>query len=395
MKITFPQTTQSSRQFITIFHHCQSMSNELKSKYLYLHFFTSVPVIGPVTLNRIVAHFGSAAKAYEQIGGNWSALNLNQKILEAIKVQATTFNFQKEEDLLSREKIQLLSINDPDYPLLLKQVHNPPPLLYLKGNKDILNSRMLLAVVGTRTFTAYGKSSCQQLTAELISADCTIVSGLALGIDAIAHETSLANNGRTIAVLGTGIDDRSIYPRANFQLAQRIIQSNGCVISQFPPGTQSLKHNFPMRNRIISGLSKGTLVIEAAEKSGSLITAYAALEQNRDIFAIPGSIFSPASAGTNLLIQKGAKLVMDADDILNEFPESQIKSHQPELTTYNPQITRLNKTEKAIVEALSQPLDLDMLLINTQLLPSQLLSTITVLELKGLIKKVGAEYVRL
>ncbi|MDD5295073.1 MAG: DNA-processing protein DprA, partial [Patescibacteria group bacterium] len=207
-----------------------------------------------------------------------------------------------------KEDIKIMAITDKSYPALLNEIYNPPPLIYYKGELDLKND-FTLAVVGTRKFTAYGEQITDYLVKDLAANGLTIASGLALGIDSLAHLATLATGGKTIAVLGSGLDRENIYPSQNRYLADKIIASGGAIMSELPLGTPPLRHNFPQRNRLISGLSLGTLVIEAGEKSGALITAAYALEQNREVFAVPGHIHSPVSAGPNKLIKEGAKVV--------------------------------------------------------------------------------------
>jgi len=215
-------------------------------------------------------------------------------------------------------KIEEIEIESKDYPEQLKEIYNPPLNLYVLGNKELLKQGGI-AIVGTRKATDYGKKMTLQFAQDLSQNGINIISGLALGIDTCAHLGTLkANNkGKTIAVLGSGIDN--IYPNQNIELARQIIQSGGCIISEYPVGVPANKLNFPQRNRIISGLSKGVLVIEAGENSGSLITADLALEQGRDVFAVPGNISSQMSIGTNNLIKQGAKLVTSYTDIIDEI----------------------------------------------------------------------------
>ncbi len=207
------------------------------------------------------------------------------------------------------------------YPKRLLEIHTSPEILYCRGNLKLLNS-LSFGVVGTRKLTSYGKEAARSITTDLAKNGFTIVSGLALGIDAVAHKAALDSNAKTIAVLGSGIDDTCIYPETNFSLAKEILDKDGLIISEYPIGTPGYKSNFPERNRIISGLSVGVLIVEADKASGSLITARCALDQNRDVFAVPGSIFSSKSIGPNSLIQKGAKLVTSARDILEEYEQN-------------------------------------------------------------------------
>lgn len=220
---------------------------------------------------------------------------------------------------MSQFPIKELLLGDPLYPKLLKEISDPPPRLYYRGT--LRPELFHIAFVGSRKMTEYGKRSVEKIMTELKDGPFAIVSGLAFGIDSQAHSCALKNNLYTIAVLGSPIDSRYIYPRQHRTLAHHILQNGGAIISEYQTGSPVLPRNFSLRNRIISGISKGTVVIEAQIKSGALITSNYALNQNRDVFAVPGSIFSDYSEGTNSLIKRGAKLVMSAMDILNEFPE--------------------------------------------------------------------------
>ena len=215
------------------------------------------------------------------------------------------------------KEIKTINLEDKDYPLLLKNIINPPKTLYIKG--EILRNEKCFAIVGTRRCSEYGKSIAFSIARDLSKAGFTIVSGMAIGIDTSAHKGSLEINKRTIAVLGTGIDEQSIYPQENLELSDEILKNNGCLISEYPAENRGSKFTFPERNRIISGLSLGVLVVEANFGSGALITARHAQEQKRKIFAIPGSINSINSRGCHDLIKKGAKLVENAYDILKEL----------------------------------------------------------------------------
>jgi DNA processing protein len=212
--------------------------------------------------------------------------------------------------------IQCITVFDPSYPLLLKQIYNPPWVLYLKGDVELLQSNRMIAIVGTRIPTLYGERMTEYFVDSLVQNNWVTISGLASGIDSIVHQSTLNKKGKTIAVLGSGF--QHIYPKKNIPLANKVV-SNGLLLSEYPPNRYPRKWQFPERNRIISGLSLGTIVMEAKEKSGSLITANIALEQNREVFALPGPVDSPFSVGTNLLIQQGAKMILKPDDIYAEI----------------------------------------------------------------------------
>jgi len=304
----------------------------------------------------------------------------------------------KEWEKLEQHQIKFITLKDQEYPLLLKEIPYPPLGLYLKGelpkNSNFERSEKkgsseqsekgsyFLSVVGTRKISSYGKLAIEKLLKDLIPYHFVIISGLALGADTLSHKIALDEGGKTIAVLGSGLD--RIFPAINKSLSQKIIQ-NGTLISEYPLGTPPLKHHFPWRNRIISGLSPATLVIEAPEKSGALITANFALEQNRDVFAVPGSIFNKNSLGPNNLIKIGAKLISQTEDILEEY-------HLEISTTSQTLKTRDNhfdsQLEKEIYETLetSEPLLVDKIIEKANHKTTEVLIGLASLELKGLIK---------
>lgn len=295
------------------------------------------------------------------------------------------FNITQTWERLQKENISLVEYGGPDFPPLLNEIYDPPLLLYVKGSlrKDI--DRFPLAVVGSRHPSPYGKQVAQELTLELARQGLTIVSGLALGIDALAHTAALEACGRTIAVLGSGLDWEHIYPTQNRQLAEKIIANNGAVISEFPLDTLPLRHHFPIRNRLISGLSFGTLVIEAAEDSGSLITARSALEQNREVFSVPGSIYSPLSYGPNNLLKMGAKVITTASDILDAL---RLEPAMPLLTKSAPIAD--SAEEAALLKVLTkEPQHIDFLAKQSNLTAPISASTLTLMEMKGRVKNLG------
>jgi DNA processing protein len=278
--------------------------------------------------------------------------------------------------------IRKITLQDKDYPAILKEIHDPPKELYIKG--EIINQdKVAIGVVGTRKYTQYGKEVCLDIAGKLARLGITIVSGLAKGIDTFAHQAALESGGRTIAVLGSGMDKRSFFPRSNYSLSEKISQQ-GAVISEYPPGTRGNFFTFPQRNRIISGLSLGVVVIEAPEESGALITATLALEQNREVFAIPGSIYEKNSVGTNRLIKLGAKLVTDIEDILEELNLSHL------LTLEKKKVKPDNKEEEIILSILSaQPIHIDEVIKNSKLPAGIVNSTLMILELKKAVRNLG------
>jgi len=278
------------------------------------------------------------------------------------------------------EEIRKISIDDKEYPKLLKEIKDPPEFLYVRG--EILSEDSFFAVVGTRRFSSYGKEVTLEIAGDLAEAGLTIVSGLAPGIDTFAHQATIERKKRTIAVLGTGIDERSIYPQSNLNLARKIIETEGCLISEYPPGTPGSQFTFPQRNRIISGLSLGALVVEAKEKSGALITANWAKKQGRKVFAVPGLIYSSNSKGCHYLIKNGAKLVENANDILLELNLS--------LTTRPGRVEGETEEENLILNALKEEsLYIDKIIEKTKLSAASVASTIAILEIKGKVKNLG------
>ncbi|HEX9163496.1 MAG TPA: DNA-processing protein DprA [Thermoanaerobaculia bacterium] len=276
---------------------------------------------------------------------------------------------------------------DPDYPPLLREIIDPPLALHVRGNRALL-AQAAVAVVGSRRASPYGINAAQAITRQLVATGLAIVSGLARGIDAAAHEAALDSHGQTIAVLGTGID--VVYPRGNIRLFRRVEQE-GLIVSEFAPGTPPLPENFPVRNRVISGLCAGTIIVEATSRSGSLITARMAAEQGREVFAVPGSIFSKGAEGTHRLIQYGAKLVHDADDVLDELPgDFQRKRQAAEAEPESPMrevLAVLSRDEATHVDALAARLSLA---------PGTVAESLLQLELGGWIRALpGSRYVRI
>ncbi len=280
------------------------------------------------------------------------------------------------------DKIKTIQIQDKDYPEPLKKIIAPPKILYCRGELD-LGGNPALAVVGPRRCSNYGRQATMEIVAELSRVGFIIISGMAKGIDTVAHQTALDSGGRTIAVLGTGINEKNIYPQENIGLSKKIIQKGGAIISEFPVGTPGHKGNFPLRNRIVSGLSLGTLVIEAKDRSGALITANHAFKQKRKVFALPGSIYSPNSSGCHTLIKKGAELVERAEDIL--------KGLQLHLIISKKEISLDSKEEEIILNALKnkKAMHIDEIIEKIELDPAKVISTLTGLEIKGIIKNLS------
>ena len=230
-------------------------------------------------------------------------------------------NLNNHLEYIKNNKIEIITIKDKEYPQILKQIYDPPIAIYLIGNKNILNDTNI-AIIGCRECSEYGKNMARQLAYNIANNKINIVSGLAKGIDAESHIGAIKANAKTIAVLGNGID--TIYPKENITIAKEIIEKGGAIITEYPLGTKPQRKNFPERNRIVSGISKGVIVVEAKEKSGTLITVDFALEQGRDVFVVPGNLNSKNSVGTNELIKQGAKIITSYKDIIEEYKGGEI-----------------------------------------------------------------------
>lgn len=352
---------------------------------IYLVALSKFPKFGSKSLLKLKRAFSNFEKAFKSNLDKLIKAGIDDNIAMEFISERSKIEPEKEWEKLEKENITVITIDDLTYPPLLKEIYDPPALLYIKGRWEKGLDEFPLAVVGTRQITPYGRQTVLEIVAPLAQAGISIISGLAIGIDAAAHEAALGQNGRTIAVLGSGLDEENIYPTRNRQLAHRIIEKGGAVISEFPTGTLPLRHHFPIRNRIISGLSLGTLVIEAAEDSGSLITARSALEQNREVFSIPGSIFSPISIGPNNLLKMGAKVVTEAQDILDA-----LHLEKAEEFIENKKILPDTAEEAAILNILTrEPQHIDEIIKKTSL-PSYLASsTLTLMEMKGKVRNLG------
>lgn len=279
-----------------------------------------------------------------------------------------------------------IKFGEENYPKLLAQIADPPKQLYCRGNLELLNNECI-AVVGTRKLTSYGREAAHKITTGLVQTGFTIVSGLAMGIDAVAHQATLDAGGKTIAVLGGGVSDQKIGPKVNLSLAQKILKNNGLLVSEYSDEEEIFAPNFAVRDRIISGLSRGVLVIEAAEGSGALITASCALDQNRDVFAIPGSIFSSKSFGPNTLIKNGAKLVSTVQDITDEY------GYNLNIFAKNGNTAPAkNPIEQSIIAILEErgEATADEIINESGIGISQVLSSLSLLEVRGILKNVGS-----
>ena len=335
----------------------------------------------------VSAKIGALANIFSAFSGNWERAwhsDLQKFCPRDVDWKKTKEKIDPEAALrnLAKENISLLNIKDKSYPELLKHISDPPFVLYVKGSTEILNSQCF-GVVGTRRLTEYGQRATPFFVKDLVAGGFTIVSGLALGVDTFAHRGTLENEGKAIAVLGTGSDERTIYPTQNLKLARDIVAKGGAIITEYAPKTHGTSFTFPQRNRIISGLSKGVLVIEADIKSGALITAKNAVDQNRDLFCVPGSIYSVTSQGTNFMIKKGAKLVASGEDILEDYGISATKVRK----CFKPS----NEVEAKIMALLDrEPLTNDEIIRNSGFDTAKVNIALTIMELEKKIKCLGS-----
>ncbi len=343
--------------------------------------FSLIPGIGRVRLAQLENHFSNLEYAWESGPADLKRAGLDNSSMSAVISWRPKLSLEAEMKKLDRYGVKVLTWHDPNYPSRLKEIYDYPPILYVRGSLRP-EDEWCLAVVGTRRATAYGRQITEEIVTDLAQNKITIVSGLARGIDSVAHHSALEVSGRSIAVLACGLD--VVYPNENANLARRIIQQ-GALISEYPLGTRPKPSNFFPRNRIMSGLSLGVLVAEAGEASGAMNTAHWAIEQNREVFAIPGSILSPTSRGTNHLIQEGAKLVRDYTDIMEELNLTAV-ARQIEIKEVIPS----SDTESLLLKKLgAEPTHIDEVCRSSGLSISTVSSTLAMMELKGLIKQVG------
>jgi DNA processing protein len=343
--------------------------------------FNLVKGIGAVRLQALIQYFGNLETAWQASESELLSAGLSQRIIDVfVDTRHKIDPIQAYEDILKKE-IKILTWEDPDYPDKLMNIDQPPPVIYIRGSIKP-EDRWAVAIVGTRRVTSYGRQVTEQVSTYLARNGLTVVSGLARGVDGVAHQTTLANNGRTIAVLGSGIDQ--IYPPEHRQLAEKIIE-NGAVISDYHPGTPPDAGNFPPRNRIISGLSLATVVVEAGETSGALITATFAAEQGREVFAVPGPIYAPQSKGTNRLIREGAQPLLDPVDIMESLNLRKV-DHYKQASLLLPG----DELETKLMEILNlEPVYIDEIQSKAGFPVEKVSAALTMMELKGMVKQVS------
>lgn len=288
------------------------------------------------------------------------------------------------------DTIHVIGFSDPEYPALLREIHKPPEQLYVRGNIEILSSKLLFGVVGSRKATMYGRQACATLLPPCVQHGMILVSGMAYGIDSFAHRICIDQHRPTVAVLGSSVDDDYLYPRGNRTLAQEIIAAGGTLVSEYAPGTKAFLGSFPARNRIIAGLCKAIIIMQAAKRSGSLITARLALEENRDVFSIPGPITDPACEGTNALIRDGAAMALDPIDILSRY---ELSESNEEALIHEP----LREELEAIFTKLSfEPMQIDDIVAACNTSIQDISAGLAELEMIGIVEHVGGmKYVKI
>ncbi len=335
------------------------------------------------SLRRLRARFpNDGARAVAASREELLSLGITEKTTNAF----VSWRPHVEAEMLARrcdgEGIRLVLDDDDEFPDYLKHSADPPAALFVRGAR--LELKQPIAVVGTRSMTHYGSKVTEKLCTDLVYGGCEIVSGLAFGVDAKAHEVTLASQGITVAVLAGGCNDEALYPRTNLRLAKQILESGGTILSESAPGTDSFRYLFPLRNRLIASLSVATVVVEAAEKSGSLITAKLALEENRDVFAVPGPITSEQSAGTNQLLKLGAIPCLGAQEVLELF---HVQGRAVEAMPIH-----ASDEERELLETLNQPLHVDDLIRAVEREPRAVASVLAAMEVKGLVEQQGGGF---
>jgi DNA processing protein len=361
------------------------MRDHITSDIPYWIAFSHIESIGPQKFKLLTAFFPDMKTAWNANSFEFKLAGLTEKDIAVINIRRNELDPGQLLEKIERLGLSVVTINDASYPRRLKEIHSPPSLLYIKG-KLPAHIDLALAVVGTRKTSPYGRTVTPTLVQALARTGVIIVSGLALGIDALAHQAALDAGGQTIAVLGCGLDE--IYPVSNRRLAEDVISHGGALISEYPPGVQPLRQHFPARNRIISGLSRGVLVIEGSEDSGSLITAKCAIDQNRDVLAVPGNIMSKTSIGPNNLIKMGAKAVTSAEDVL-----AALDLELAEQFRENSIIIPASPDEEKLLECIGhEPVHIDEIIQKSKLNTSIINSALTMMEMKGIVRHLGGMY---
>ncbi len=345
--------------------------------------------VGNVTYRQLLERFASPREVLRTSPARLTEAGINARIAQEIAGFDQWKEVEAELEQLARLNARLVTQTDTAYPERLRQIHDPPPFLYIRG-RFTSQDDLTIAIVGARTASPYGRKMARELAHELAGCGVCVVSGLARGIDSEAHQASLEAGGRTIAVLGSGLD--VVYPREHIALAERIAES-GAVVSEFAFGSQPEAGNFPYRNRVISGISLGTVVVEATEKSGSLITAQCALDQNREVFAVPGPVTASRSRGPHRLIKDGAKLVESIDDILSEIAPALARTDRAEKNETSASVVPLEPDEERLFQLFpEEAVQVDTLITGSGLEPARVLEVLLGLELKGIVTQLPGMY---
>ena len=343
--------------------------------------FNLIKGIGAVRFQALIQHFGDLERAWRAPAVELTAAGLGRKVIERILEARETVDLAALNANIERQGITILTWPDAAYPARLKEIQQPPPVLYARG-EYLEDDAFAVAVVGTRRVTAYGRQIAEEIAAYLAANGLTVISGLARGVDAIAHESALRAGGRTIAVLGSGVD--RIYPPEFRGLADRM-STRGAIMSDYAMGTAPDAANFPPRNRLIAGLSLAVVVVEAGETSGALLTAQFAAEQGREVFAVPGNILAPQSKGTNRLIQQGAQPLLNMDDLMQALDLTRLGEHKAAR-----KVLPADETEARLLALLGgEPQHVDAIRSQAELPIEKVSAALALMELKGMVRQVG------
>jgi DNA processing protein len=378
-------------------------SNPASREGTYWLALALTPGLGPARIKKLIEHFGTAERVFHASLTELEAMGMRAVSAQSIATGKSVELAQQECVKAAEAGARIISLSDPEYPSRLKEIYDPPVILFVKGSVEVL-AQPGIAMVGTRHPTPYGSGMAERLSTDLAARGLVIISGLARGVDTASHRGAVAAKGKTVAVLGTGID--VMYPRENTRLTEQIIALGGALITEFPVGTSPAPQNFPIRNRIISGMSAGVLVVEAAEYSGTRITSRLALEQNRDVYAVPGNVTNKNSWGPNTLIKQGAKLVATWEDVWEELPTDvqvalsamQNESPEPETASLFPdEVT--SPHERKILKLLkadeSTHIDQLVELLENEMSSSEIFAALFELELNGKVKQLpGKNFVK-
>jgi DNA processing protein len=356
------------------------------SDSLYLHGLNLLPQFGPARLSLLAKRFEKFQDAFLASENQLAAAGIDQEIAKNFTAFREKINLEQEAEKLDKEQIKILSFRDTSYPKLLLEIPKFPPILYYKGRMDSADE-LCIAVVGTRMISNYGRTIIPGLVEPLVDAGAIIVSGMAFGVDSAAHEVAVKKGRRTIAVLGGGLDEKSLYPKHHALLAKEIIDTGGALLSEYPIGTPNFKQNFVARNRIISGLSVATIIVECDLQSGTLITAKHALDQNRTVYAVPGPIYSLTSRGPNNLIKMGAKLITEANDIFQDLNLADLPQQKTAQAIFGD-----TKEESVLLKLLNfEPVIINELIKQSGLEAGAVTSALTFLEMKGKVRNLGGQ----